>query len=77
MVQEGRLDQQQLESLVAAIQDLGVDSDNDVINSLALNVSDVILRVLRKIVGTNHPNRGEDIIYEYAVSSSRLYSLPS
>jgi RNA polymerase sigma factor (sigma-70 family) len=52
------------EAVIAAIQTLGPNADKSVINALVLHVSDAILRVLRKYIGTNHRNRGEDIIDE-------------
>lgn len=64
MIRGGRLHDQPMEAIVAAIQDLGVVSNSHVINALALHASNVIMRRLRRLIGTNHPNRGEDIIYE-------------
>lgn len=51
-----------LESLVAAIQDLGLNSDRTVINALVEHVSKSLMLMLRKFVGTHHRNRGDDII---------------
>ena len=51
-----------LEDIVAAIQDLGPNTDKQVLNSLVLHVSDTIVHVLRHTVGTNYRNRGDDII---------------
>jgi len=50
-----------LEAVVAAFQDLG-QGDTRVQNALAKHLSDSILHMLRRRVGFNHPNRGEDII---------------
>jgi hypothetical protein len=52
-----------LEALVAAIQDLGPLADSKVRNPLAKHLSDAMSRLLRRFVGMNHPNRGEDTIY--------------
>lgn len=51
-----------LESIVAAIQDLGLCTDKAVLNPLAKHLSDALLHILRKCVSINHPNRGLDII---------------
>lgn len=51
-----------LEEIVAAFQDLG-SRDKEVQHALAKYLSDTILRILRGLVGSNHPNRGEDIIF--------------
>ena len=50
-----------LEAIAAAFQDLG-QRDHEVRQALAKHLSDSILRILRKHVGFNHPNKGEDII---------------
>jgi hypothetical protein len=50
-----------LEALAAAFQDLG-NCDPQVQHALAKHLSDSILRLLRKHVGMNKPNQGEDII---------------
>jgi len=50
------------EAVVAAIQDLGPTADTEVINALALHVSETILRTVRRHVGKNHPNQGADIV---------------
>jgi DNA-directed RNA polymerase specialized sigma24 family protein len=52
-----------LETLVAVLQDLGPAADPTVRNALAKHLSDAMTRLLRRLVGTNHPNRGDDIIY--------------
>jgi hypothetical protein len=52
-----------LEAIVAAIQDLGPSNEGTVRNALAKHLSDSIIKMLRRRVGFNHPNQGEDIIY--------------
>jgi hypothetical protein len=52
-----------LEDIVAAIQDLGPLVDSNVRNPLAKHLSDAMTKLLRKLVRTHHPNRGDDIIY--------------
>ena len=54
-----------LEAIAAAFQDLRRRSDRDehVEQGLIKYLSASILRILRKHVGVNHPNRGEDIIF--------------
>jgi hypothetical protein len=56
-----RLHAFRLEALAAAFQDLG-PRDNAVRNALAAHLNDSLTRMLRKRVGFNHPNKGEDII---------------
>src|SRR5271166_5177800 len=62
-IRQGLLPTFRLEALVAAIQDLGPLADSKVRNPLAKHLSDAMSRLLRRLVGMNHPNRGEDIIY--------------
>jgi hypothetical protein len=50
-----------LEALAAAFQDLG-NRDQQVQHALAKHLSDSILHMLRKHIGMNKPNQGEDII---------------
>lgn len=50
------------EELVAAIQDLGPDAEPTVLNPLLRALSDHATTFLRRQVGRNHPNNGEDII---------------
>jgi DNA-directed RNA polymerase specialized sigma24 family protein len=51
-----------IESVVAAIQNLGPTTDKTIINPLLLHVSDTITRMLRGMIGRNHRNEGEDMI---------------
>ena len=51
-----------MESVVAAIQDLGPTTDKTVMNPLVLHVSDTITRMLRGTIGRNHRNEGEEMI---------------
>jgi hypothetical protein len=53
-----------METVIAALQDLGPNADTEVINALALHASATILRILRRLIGRNHPNEGADIIDE-------------
>lgn len=62
-IAEGRLPSLRLEEIAAALQDLGVEADKRVRNPLAKHLSDALLKMLRRYIGTNHANRGEDIIY--------------
>jgi len=58
----GQLTPYRPEVLVAALQDLGPQADNAVRNALAKHLSSVLIKMLRGYIGTNHPNRGEDMI---------------
>ena len=48
--------------LVAAAQKIGPSGDRRVINSLMNEISDRIMRILRKYIGRNHRNEGCDMI---------------
>jgi len=50
------------EAIVSALQDLGPNSDSNVRNALAKQLNTILMNMLRRSIGTNHPNRGEDII---------------
>ena len=60
-IADNRLRSFRLEELAAAFQDSG-PRDQEVRRALAKYLSDSILRILRGLVGFNHPNNGEDII---------------
>lgn len=62
-IAEHRLATYRLEVLVAALQDLGPNTDTRVRNALAKHLSDSMMHLLRKHVGFNKQNQGEDIIY--------------
>jgi hypothetical protein len=62
-ISQGLLSKFRPEAIVAALQDLGPLTDSTVRNPLAKQISNIIIRSARRLVGTNHPNRGEDIIY--------------
>lgn len=62
-VKENRLSKFPLEAIVAAIQDLGVDSDAALTDALALYLSDRVMHILRRKVRKSYPNEGLDIIY--------------
>src|SRR5438874_2140768 len=51
-----------MEAITAAIQDPGPNTDTTVLNPLVLHASDAMVRILRRKVGKNHRNDGEDII---------------
>jgi RNA polymerase sigma factor (sigma-70 family) len=51
------------EDMIAALQDLGPEADIKVRNELAKEVHGRFHRYLRRLVGPNHPNRGDDIIH--------------
>jgi DNA-directed RNA polymerase specialized sigma24 family protein len=59
---DGRFRVFRMESVVAAVQDLGPTTDKAVMNPLVLHVSDTITRMLRGMIGRNHRNEGEDMI---------------
>ncbi len=62
VVADGLLDRLPLEAIVAALQDLRLNTDLGLRNDLAKNLSDRVYRLLRGQVGRNHPNEGWDII---------------
>ena len=61
-IEEGRLSAIRREALVAVIQDLGAKADPKMLNPLLRELSDHAMKLLRKNVGRNHPNEGQDII---------------
>lgn len=61
-IDEGRLPDIRREALVVVIQDLGAHADPKVLNPLLRELSDHAMKLLRKNVGRNHPNEGQDII---------------
>lgn len=61
-IDAGRLKSFRLEALASAFQDLG-HRDAQVRRALAKHLSDSVLGLLRRRVGINKPNQGEDIIY--------------
>src|ERR1700677_4035034 len=63
-VKDERLGSFRKEAVIAAIQDLGPNADEEVIGALARYVSDEMMRVLRRHIGINHRNKGDDIIEE-------------
>ena len=63
-VKEKRHVRFRLEAIVGAIQDLGVDSDIEMINTLADFLSEKILGILRGMTCWSYPNEGEDIIHD-------------
>ncbi len=51
------------EALLRAVQDLGPDADQAVLNPIARRLSQIIMGIARRYVGTNKPNMGLDIIH--------------
>src|ERR1051325_5629795 len=51
------------EDIVAAIQHIGPNADQRLLAALITHVSDVLLRLIKRLVGKNHRNEGEDIIW--------------
>lgn len=62
VIDEGRLPGIKREDLVATIQDLGPHANPQVLNPMLRELSDHAWKTLRKCVGTNHPNQGNDVI---------------
>ncbi|HEY8949461.1 MAG TPA: hypothetical protein VIM56_11300 [Rhizomicrobium sp.] len=62
VIAAGRLGEYPMEAIVGAFLDLGPDTDRNVRNSLTQYLNIEITRRLRRNVGYNHPNRGQDII---------------
>jgi hypothetical protein len=61
-VARGQLGSFRPEALLCAVQDLGPDADPRVLNPIAKHLSDIIMKMARGYIGTNKPNKGEDII---------------
>lgn len=62
LIAAGLLSRQSPECLVTALQDLGPTADRKIRTAIASRISDLIMQLLHKRVGKNHPNRGQDII---------------
>lgn len=62
IIAEDGLSGLRMEDIVAALQGVGPKADPRVVNALMKHIADVLTRFLRKRVGRNHPNDGEDII---------------
>jgi DNA-directed RNA polymerase specialized sigma24 family protein len=54
------------EALLCAVQDLGPNADPAVLNPIVARLSEIIMKMARRHVGTNKPNRGEGIIVNVA-----------
>ena len=48
--------------IVGAMRALFLDGDQRLVQALTLHVSDRITRRLRRLIGTGHPNQGEDVV---------------
>ncbi|HKX50762.1 MAG TPA: hypothetical protein VJQ48_10075 [Candidatus Binatia bacterium] len=62
VVAKRRLGEFSLEAITAAFLDLGPNADRSIRHDLARYISDEIYTRLRRNVGRNHPNEGNDII---------------
>src|SRR5215472_8951202 len=51
------------EDIVAAIQHIGPNGDQRLLTALSTHVSDELLRRIKRLVGKNHRNEGEDIVW--------------
>ena len=51
------------EDIVAAIQHIGPNGDQRLLAALSTHISDELLRRIKRLVGKNHRNEGEDIIW--------------
>lgn len=49
--------------IVAAIQHIGPNGDQRLLAALITHVSEQLLRIIKRLVGKNHRNEGEDIIW--------------
>jgi hypothetical protein len=61
-IARGQLSAFRPEDLLCAVQDLGPDTDPKVMNPIAKQLSDIIMKMARRHIGTNKPNQGQDII---------------
>jgi DNA-directed RNA polymerase specialized sigma24 family protein len=61
-IADGRFRRFPLEVIAAAIQDLRPNRDGGLINALAKHLSESVYRIVRRYVGCNHPNVGNDIV---------------
>ena len=63
VVANDRLRSLRPEYIVAAIQHIGPRSDQRLLAAMVSRVSDELLRIIKPLVGKNHRNGGEDIIW--------------
>lgn len=61
-IADGRFRRFPLEAIAAAIQDLRPNRDGGLITALAKHLSESVYRIVRRYVGRNHPNEGNDIV---------------
>jgi hypothetical protein len=61
-IAQGQLGLFRPEALLCAVQGLGPNADPKVLNPIARRLSEIIMKMARKFVGTNKPNQGMDII---------------
>lgn len=62
-VEQGTFRRLRLEEIVAAIQDLGLNTENEVLHPLAKHLSECMMGMLRDRVGFHHPDQGWEIIH--------------
>jgi DNA-directed RNA polymerase specialized sigma24 family protein len=62
VIANGDLKRFRPEAIVAALQDIDRAADQRVTNALAKHLTHTLSGMLRKLIGPNHPNNGEDII---------------
>jgi hypothetical protein len=73
-IADGLLGSFRPEALVCAVQDLGPKADPRVLNPIAKRLSAILMKMARKLVGTNKPNRGEDIILRVSPKPCSTYA---
>ena len=62
VVAEDRLASCRMEDVVAAVQGMGPDGEEKILQALMLRISNEIIRILRWRIGKNHANEGIDMI---------------
>jgi len=62
VIAQDALSSLRIEDIVAGLQDIGPNADRRVVNALMMHIADKLTRFLRRRVGYNHPNNGQDII---------------
>lgn len=62
VVAEDRLASCRMEDVVAAVQGMGPDGEEKILQALMLRISNEIIRILRWTIGKNHANEGIDMI---------------
>src|SRR5438445_192345 len=63
VVAQDRLRRLRPEAIVAAIQAIGPNGDQQLLSALVSRISDELIRRIKRLVGKNQRNEGDDILW--------------